>query len=276
MPDHFSFFSPKKLPDSEAFQAVSHLGIGAHPDDLEILAYHGIESCYKNSKNCFGGVTVTTGGGSMDGSEQERLEYIQRRKKEQFEAAKIGEYAFQIMLNRESSELENQSQSVIEDLIYIIEKVEPEVIYTHNPFDKHLTHVRVFSLVMDALQVSKHKPKKLFGCEVWRGLDWLSDSHKVVLPVDKYPKLGIELLEVFESQMTSQKRYDLATLGRRKANSTFLDSHGDEESQYAIYAVDLLPILNEEMNVRKFVDRILLDFSTDIRNACASIGGGSC
>ena len=35
-------FIPDRQPVAAALQRVTHLGIGAHQDDLEFLAFHGI------------------------------------------------------------------------------------------------------------------------------------------------------------------------------------------------------------------------------------------
>ncbi|MCP4425341.1 MAG: PIG-L family deacetylase, partial [Chloroflexi bacterium] len=53
------------IPDNaEVVTAVSrttHLGIGAHQDDLEIMAYHGILACFDHNDKWFTGVTCTDG-----------------------------------------------------------------------------------------------------------------------------------------------------------------------------------------------------------------------
>ena len=37
-----SVFVPDGLPVEDACRRVTHLGIGAHQDDIEIMAFHGI------------------------------------------------------------------------------------------------------------------------------------------------------------------------------------------------------------------------------------------
>ena len=49
---------------AEALARVTHLGIGAHQDDLEFMAFHGIKTCYHSDAEWFGGVTCTNGSGS--------------------------------------------------------------------------------------------------------------------------------------------------------------------------------------------------------------------
>ena len=56
---------PDGSPINDALSRTSHLAIGAHSDDLEIMAYHGIVNCYGHgeqlNKNWFTGVTATDG-----------------------------------------------------------------------------------------------------------------------------------------------------------------------------------------------------------------------
>ena len=57
-------FIPDKSPEDEALARISHLGIGAHQDDLEFMAFHGILECFARGDRWFGGVTCTNGAGS--------------------------------------------------------------------------------------------------------------------------------------------------------------------------------------------------------------------
>ena len=43
------FFAPDRKPLKEALGRTTHLAIGAHSDDLEIMAYHGIAECFGRS-----------------------------------------------------------------------------------------------------------------------------------------------------------------------------------------------------------------------------------
>jgi len=64
----------------------------------------------------------------------------------------------------------------------------------------------------------------LYGCKVWRGLDWLPDSDKFVFNFREYDNVAASLIGVFDSQISGAKRYDLAIMGRRRANATFLQA----------------------------------------------------
>ena len=51
------FFASDLLDEREALARTTHLAIGAHSDDLEIMAYHGIAECYGEKERWFAGVT---------------------------------------------------------------------------------------------------------------------------------------------------------------------------------------------------------------------------
>src|SRR3990170_4629582 len=65
--DTAEVFVPDGLPVEAALARTTHLGIGAHQDDLEIMAIHGILSCFHQKDHWFTGVVVTDGGGKGGG-----------------------------------------------------------------------------------------------------------------------------------------------------------------------------------------------------------------
>ena len=79
-----------------------------------------------------------------------------------------------------------------------------------------MTHVAAALRVICALRSFPDDlhPEKLYGCEVWRSLDWLCDEDKVVFDVSAYPNISAALIGVFDSQITGGKRYDLAAPAR--------------------------------------------------------------
>ena len=239
-------YIPDNLTDNERFRRTTHLGIGAHQDDLEFMALHGILECFQRENRWFGGVTCTDGAGSSrSGPYAEYSDEAMKavRMKEQQAAAQIGQYSFMAQLAHPSSAAKEAAQRsvLVDDLEILLKATRPDVVYTHNPFDKHATHVGVLLAVIEAIGrlPRDERPERLFGCEVWRGLDWLPDESKVVHPLDAHPNLAAALNGVFDSQITGGKRYDLAVEGRRRANATFFDSHSVDNAQRVAYAVDL-------------------------------------
>lgn len=250
---------------------TTHLGIGAHQDDLEIFAIHGILTAYDDPESFFTGVTITDGRGAprsglYAGMSNDELWQI--RIAEQKKAADIGKYNAQILLNYPSKAVKSaEQQKAIKDLHQIIQITKPSVIYTHNLADKHDTHVAIALSVIQALREIDPQPAeiKLYGCEVWRGLDWLPDDCKVALDVSKHTDLQEALLTVFESQIVGGKRYDLATMGRRVANATYFQSHETDEASRMVYAMDLTPLIQSpNMDIAHFMIGYLQTFADDV------------
>ena len=244
-------FFPDQTPIEQALPRTTHLGIGAHHDDLEIMAAHGILECFAQPSRWFTGVIVSDGAGSARDFEYKNFSDEQMkgvRRGEQKKAAYVGEYAAQFLLNHPSSAVKDANDTrVLEDLSLILQSTRPEVVYTHNLADKHDTHVAVALRVVAACRALEPnaRPKRLIGCEVWRDLDWLCDSDKVQMPVDRRENLQQALMGVFDSQIAGGKRYDRATAGRRKAHATYSEAHGTDQHSALIWGMDLTPLMHD-------------------------------
>ena len=256
-----------------ALERTTHLCIGAHPDDIEIMAYHGISACFGRSDRWMCGVTVTDGAGSSRVGPYAKLkdhEMRQVRRSEQRKAAHAGEYGAQFQLGYAAEAVRSsQRAAVVDDLTQILEATRPRVVYLHNPADKHDTHVATLMCSLKALRKLSpaHQPEELYGCEVWRGLDWLLDVDKVALPVSGSPNLAACLVGLFDSQISGGKRYDLATAGRRLANATYFEAHEPDEETAVTYAIDLKPLLeNPKLTVTEFTLSFLDRLCEDVRD----------
>lgn len=231
----------------------------------------GILKAFGTSDQWFTGVVVTNGSGSPRDAlyaqyTDEQMQQI--RKIEQKKAAYVGEYGAQVLLNYPSSEVKDrQNQVLVDELQELITLAKPNVIYTHNLADKHDTHIAVTVKVITALrQLSPaQRPEKIYGCEVWRDLDWMPDQEKVVFDVSAHENIAAALLGVFDSQICGGKRYDLATMGRRKAHATFSASHGVDTATGFTYAMDLTPLItNEKLDIVEFITEEIAKFSLDV------------
>jgi LmbE family N-acetylglucosaminyl deacetylase len=271
-----SVFIPDGLPPDRAFGRITHLGIGAHQDDLEIMAFHGIEKCYSSPDLWFGAVTCTNGAGSPRTGEyasytDEAMAKLRRR--EQEKAAVIGNYGALVQLNYSSPEVKEVATSRLKsDLVRLLEAMQPEVVYTHNPVDKHDTHLAVVFTALAALRelAPGKRPRTVYGCEVWRGLDWMDDGDKVPLDVGRRETLSMALIGVYDSQVEGGKRYDLATIGRRRANASYYQSHETDEAEELSFAMDLTPLVRDDgLDVADFVlghiDRFRADVAAKIK-----------
>jgi len=253
---HFSrsdadVFVPAGGEPAAALARVTHLCVAAHQDDIEIMAHTGICDCLDApARHSFGGVVVTDGAGApRSGRYADHTDAQMRvvRREEQRRAATLGGYAVQLQLAHPSADVKTPGHpGVRADLDKVFAACTPEVVYLHNPADKHATHVAVFLRCLEALRAlpATRRPRRVFGCEVWRDLDWLSDADKVALDSGRRPELAAALLRVFDSQLAGGKRYDLATLGRRAANATFHTAHITDRVAGITWAMDLTPLVS--------------------------------
>jgi LmbE family N-acetylglucosaminyl deacetylase len=246
-------FTPDGSAPEAALARVTQLCVAAHQDDIEIMAHAGIAECYENAGRAFGGVVVTDGAGSPRAGVYARMsddEMRAVRRGEQRRAAALGRYAIQLQLAHPSADVKapERAAGLRADLDKIFAGCAPETVYLHNPADKHDTHVAVLRRCLEALRALPpgRRPRRVLGCEVWRGLDWLADADKVALDAGPQPGLAAELLQCFDSQIAGGKRYDLATLGRRAANATFHTSHATDRLDAVTWAVDLTPLVRDE------------------------------
>jgi LmbE family N-acetylglucosaminyl deacetylase len=264
-------FVPDGLAPEAALARTTHLCISAHQDDIEIMAYHGIAECFGLKDKWFTGVVVTNGAGSpragiyggYTDEEMQKVRLIEQRK-----AAYVGEYACQVQLGFTSGQVKNPKETaVVDDLKQILLTAKPEVVYLHNLADKHDTHVGVTMRAIAALRAvaPQAKPEKVYGCEVWRDLDWLSDDQKQALPVSARSNIAAALVGVFDSQVSGGKRYDLATAGRRLAHATYYASHGTDEESALNFAMDLTPLVNDPgLSIPDYVAGFIDRFRADV------------
>lgn len=247
------------------------LVIAAHQDDIEIMCPQGIIRGYQSQ--AFGLIAVVTadGAGSPRAGKFATVtdkEMKEIRKEEQKKAAQIGDYAILIQLGYNSAEIKDrENQDPVNDYIEILKEYNPSVVYTHNLADKHPTHVAVALKCIQAIRSLpiEDRPIKLYGCEVWRGLDWFTDEEKVVFNLTGYDEILTKVLDVYESQIAGGKDYTKASQGRRAANATYAASHGVDEYAAAAYAMDLTPLIQDDTidpkefivsKIQKFIDEL--------------------
>jgi LmbE family N-acetylglucosaminyl deacetylase len=267
-------YVPDGRPLAAALARTTHLCLAAHQDDIEILAYHGISAGY--AKRTFTGVVITDGGGSprsgkFAGHTDEQMKAV--RREEQRRAARLGHYAAQLQLAHPSAVVKDPRRpEVVADLTAVLRATTPKVVYLHNPADKHDTHVACFLRCLVALRAlpARLRPTAVYGCEVWRNLDWLVDTDKVVLDDSFRPKLAAKLIGAFVSQIAGGKRYDLAIAGRRLANATFFTSHATDKASALTWAMDLTPLVRDpKLSVEKYtldyVDRLRTDVAARLK-----------
>ena len=264
----------------QALVRTTHLCLAAHQDDIEIMAAQPIIDCFQHVDKWFTGVVVTDGRGSPRDSiygqySDDEMRLV--RFKEQRKAAIVGEFAAQIMLDLPSKVIKDSSRNEpVEDILAILHAARPQIVYTHNLADKHDTHVGVALRVIEALRKldPAERPERCVGCEVWRALDWMVDSDKVKMDVSGHENLQFALLGVFDSQIVGGKRYDLASMGRRRANATYLESHGVDQTTGLSYGMDMTPLMNDpDLEPSEFVQGLMDKFARDVRERVKKLSG---
>ena len=274
--DTAEVYIPDGVSEEQALSRTTHLCIAAHQDDIEIMAAQPILECFQRDDQWFTGVVVTDGRGSpRDGiykdytdDEMRSVRFLEQRK-----AAFVGEFSAQVMLDFPSKIVKDGTRTEpVEDFVELLRATKPQYVYTHNLTDKHDTHVGIALRVIDAIRRldQAERPERLVGCEVWRALDWMIDPDKVLMNVSDRENLQLALLGVFDSQIIGGKRYDLASMGRRRANATYFESHGVDVTNGLSYAVDMTPLIVDSSRdpvvfAQEFIQRFARDVEDRIR-----------
>lgn len=274
--DSAELYVPDGLPAEEALARTTHMCVAAHQDDIEIMATDGVLSCFQREDQWFTGVVVTNGSGSprddvYKNYTDEEMRVV--RRKEQKKAAFVGEYATQALLDYPSSAIKDKADKrPVDDLETLFRVGKPEVVYVHNLADKHDTHVGVTLKTIEALRrlPADARPKHVYGCEVWRDLDWMTDSDKIAFDTSAHENLQAALLGVFDSQIAGGKRYDLASLGRRRAHATYHASHGTDIVTGQNFGMELTPLIeNPALDPKEFALDFIHRFEREVAERIA-------
>lgn len=255
----------------DILERTTHLCIAAHPDDVEIMAFHGINECFLSESNYFTAVIVTDGRGGERCKSYSAMsddEFINVRKQEQIKASLIGEYNAVIFLNHSSEILKNnQHDRAIIDILNILNLSKPRYIYTHSPFDNHNTHTAVCNSLIVAAKLYENYStiRNIYGCEVWGSLDWLPVTRKVGLDVSSNINLQRALLGVFDTQMARGKFFDEASIGKRKYNATFESALSEDRSLGLTYAIELKKTLEPTETLQSFITNVINEFSLQVK-----------
>lgn len=275
---NLSVHSPDGVTLQQALARATHIGVMAHQDDLEFSAFHGIARCYSNEQSWFLGIICTDGAGSVRPPHLANLtgdELSAVRYEEQNRAADIGRYSAVIQLGYPSKALASDATRLVRDLKVLLKIATGcKYFYLHAPTDKHGTHLRVCEASISALRELCSSSglaagAQVYGCEGWRGLDWVPDKLKIALDVGDHLELAKMLAECFQSQISAGKNYSEAVLGRWQANATFSNPRQSDVSAAVIYALDLLALVTgaQPLSLSQYVAGILDQFRTELLGA---------
>jgi hypothetical protein len=100
----------------------------------------------------------------------------------------------------------------------------------------------------------------------------MMDEDKVLFDCSSHENLQTALVGVFDSQVSGGKRYDLATMGRRRANATYLASHSVDIATGMAFGMDLTPLVKDaNLNIIEYVQSYIKRFETDVSNLINSV-----
>jgi len=254
-------FVPDGVPLADALARTTVVGIGAHPDDLELGAVWGPVSC-ADSRG-FTGVVCTDGAGSPAAGD----DVVSRRRSEQRRAAIRGGYGLMVQLGHRSQAIRTPDgrSAVVDELVTVLAGARPEVVLAHDPLDRHPSHVAAALAAIEACRrlSPSERPARLLGVEGWRPLGWLAGPDRVRLDVSGHDRLLRDLVACHASEVVL-KRYDLAAEGRRRANATFDDAHGPDVAEQVVVAIDLTPLLHDvDRPVGTFVAAVVERFAAE-------------
>ncbi|MGO9229622.1 MAG: PIG-L deacetylase family protein [Bryobacteraceae bacterium] len=262
---------PDGASETDALKRVTHLGIAAHQDDIEIMSMEGILEGFGSPNKWFMAVIATNGAGSpryglYGAYTDEEMQVV--RRVEQKKAAFVGDYSAVAFLDHPSSAMKDaKNPGPKDDIKAIVAATRPEVVYMHNLADKHDTHVSTALRTIAAIRElpADQRPRKLYGCEVWRNLDWLLDEDKVAFVVNGHQNIQASLVGVFDSQIVGGKRYDLATMARRQANATYHQSHAVDTAELINFGMDLTPLIqNDHLDIEEYIQGFIQRLSGDV------------
>ena len=251
----------------EALSRTTYMSIAAHQDDCEIMAYHAIAECYGSDEDWYTAVVLTDGGGSPRSGAYANYTNEQihvKRSQEQRDAADAGKYSAVVQLAYSSADVRTEKCDLIEDeLVKLLLQARPEYMFIHNPADRHETHLGACLRALGALRKlpPEARPKKVYGMEVWRSLDWLSSKDRLIFDTSKHPEIASNVITAFESQCTPLKRFDLAALGRRLGNATFQAPRDNDPTNSCNLGVDLTPLVEDpSLDIKEFTLNLIKNF----------------
>lgn len=273
---------PDGLDSGEALARTTIMSIAAHQDDCEIMAYHAIAKCYESDSEWYTAVVLTDGGGSPRSGEYANYtnhEIHVKRSQEQRTAADIGKYSAMVQLAYSSADVRTEKRGIIEDeLVSLLLAARPHTMFIHNTADRHETHLGACLRALGALRKlpKEARPKRVYGMEVWRSLDWLSAKDRLIFDTSRRPELAKKVIQAFDSQCTPKKRFDLAALGRRLGNATFQEPREIDESDSCNLGMDLTPLIEDDtLDIREFTLEYVKRFYQDVDGLLRQLGGGN-
>jgi LmbE family N-acetylglucosaminyl deacetylase len=180
--------------------------IVSHPDD-EILGCGGTMSKFVKLK-CELFVYFTHEGSSSrydDSNNKNAILDIQKRKSMALKAANYLKY--KITYFGKEKNLDNQSFNILQNtkkIIKIINKIKPDIIFTHNDTDLNYDHHATYRSVINACRPNIFFVKEIYLIEIPSSTDWnINNDFKPnkFINIEKHMKNKIKLLNFYKTEL---------------------------------------------------------------------------
>ena len=242
------YSSPTVWPTTTPSARVTHLGIGAHQDDLEIMAFHGIQKCFTSKELWFGAVTSTDGAGSPRAGEYAAwsdADMAALRRREQEKAAVLGNYGALVQLNYTSAEVKDVGTGRLKaDLVKILKLCRPRS-STRDP-GRRARHARGRRL-HGARGHARARPGRTPDDGLQRGLARPRlDGRRGQGPhydISRREALSIGLIGVYDSQVEGGKRSTWIPAGAGPTPATSMARNDEADELW--FAMDLTPLVRD-------------------------------
>ncbi|MDF1678813.1 MAG: 6-phosphogluconolactonase, partial [Legionellaceae bacterium] len=285
LPPRFDFYDPTMMKEDETFdhtnrahlrwlstclEKTTQLGVGAHPDDVEIMAGPDMLA----AKDTWLTLVVTDGAATSNTLNGDYAKYspealTNMRQAEQRKAAKranvpliICKFPTAAIAGDMGTETLDDAKKTMSSLVQAMPNL--TTVIGHQPSDVHDTHIRVLALQVHALRTLSDMQLKgitVLGREVW-GLMLAIEARlrkKLVMTEAELDEWA-ELIAVYESQIAGQGRdYSLTTIERARGNAGYqTHPHGANPPVGLLLALDLTDLVyDKKLCVSQFEARLL-------------------
>jgi len=246
------------------------LAIAAHHGDIELMAMDGVLKAYGSKKyDFFACVVGDASNCNKTGKYAEFTdkELLEARIQEQSRASQIGEYADLILLKKSQADIEDlDNTAIVKELQKLILDVNPDVVYTHNIFDRNMSHSRLALKVIEAILnlPEDSRPRLLYGCEIFGSLDWVPEKYRVNFDISDNKDIQSRLIGVYDTMAEFSFNFTKAVAGRKTANATFQESLMGQEDKLTWYGINLTPIINKGISIKEYIVKILNDYNKEM------------
>jgi glucosamine-6-phosphate deaminase len=273
-------FDPKNRRHVEALQAAlaktTHVGVGAHQDDIEIMA----GPMLLKNKDHWMNIIVTDGAASKSilngmATELTPKQLTDMRQREQREAAReTGTPVIQLKypsaaVNGHMGEGKRQEAAfALGTLFSAMPKTEE--VFGHNPIDKHATHLAVLAVQTAALRAAQHKNlKNVYAMEVWGGLTGIPEAQLSMFVVEDGRDLAAinTLIGKYQSQIQGQGRdYAATTTARMVGHGGYVSNpHLNNPPEGMVIGLNITDFTKGESNDMGALAKELLERAAAIK-----------